>query len=75
VAPDSMKRKRGADGRIQIHQDADWWLAFIGARQRRTHTHPVRVNTLGFVSREVRYSRLVNLVGKDAAEVLLFDLA
>lgn len=81
----------GREGSVQIHQDVDLWLALIGAGQRRTlplgagryawiHVAKgsVVVNQTELLEGDgaaIHNEQSVNLVGKDAAEVLLFDLA
>jgi quercetin 2,3-dioxygenase len=86
-----LASKSGREGSVQIHQDVDLWLALIGAGQRRTlplgagryawiHVAKgsVVVNQTELLEGDgaaIHNEQSVNLVGKDAAEVLLFDLA
>ncbi len=86
-----LASKNGRDGSIQIHQDVELWLAIIEGRQRRTlplcsgrHAwiHVARgsvvVNGTELAEGDgaaISNERSINIVGKAAAEVLLFDVA
>jgi quercetin 2,3-dioxygenase len=86
-----LASKNGRDGSIQIHQDVDLWLALIEDGQRRAPPlRPGRhawiqvargsviVNGAELAEGDgaaVSNERSIDIVGKDTAEVLLFDVA
>jgi hypothetical protein len=82
--------REGRDGSLQIHQDVDLWVAFIGPQERRElplragrhawiHVARGSISVDGTVLGEgdgaaVSSEDSLALVGRESAEVLVFDL-
>jgi quercetin 2,3-dioxygenase len=86
-----LASKEGRDGSLQVHQDVELWVAVIGAEERRElRLRPARhawihvargaVSVNGTVLGEgdggaVSGEDRLSFLGRQAAEVLVFDLA
>jgi len=86
-----LASKGGRDGSLDVHQDVDLWIAFIGAGERRklrlrpsrhAWIHVARgsvsVNGTGLAEGDgaaVSSEDQLDFLGQQAAEVLVFDLA